>query len=93
MPVTEIDNRDDRREILVLLSKLDRGERIRFLIWCRDRANERKQLRHNPPWVFVYVYAVTGTPVEAWNDLILMINEHDLPLDVVLPELERRASK
>lgn len=87
-----IDNLDDRREIFHLMSKLDPESRVRFLEWCRDKTNDAIKLRHNPPWTLVVIEMSTGEVSEAYYDLMLLISQFGLKLDVVLPELEKRAA-
>lgn len=86
-----IDNRDDRREIFACLQKLDDAQRIQFLQWAARQASSR--LRDNGSSVRVIVSSTTGEIAETYLDLMSLATHHGLPWDVILGELERRASK
>ena len=93
-----IDNVDDRREILHLLSKLDPDTRVKFLYWARDETNAQVQQRQDPTdetrlLKFVEITISTGDHHEAWFDLCLMIATYGLNKRIALAELERWAAR
>lgn len=98
--VRKLDNLDDRREIVVQLNHLTEQQRIAYLRWAVDQApiNQKdpgqkplkvvvstKDARESPfPW---------GSAEQCYFDLMMAIQQHGVPVDIVLAELERRASK
>ena len=97
--VRKIDNRDDRKEIRVILEKLQPEARIKWLKWCLTLApinigsNGRNPLRATPegdkgvnpfPW---------GSVEQVYFDFMLAVQQFAVPIDVTLIELENRAAK
>ena len=92
-----IDNFDDRREIVIQLGHMSKSQRIEFLNWAIDLApinlgapkGTPKPLRvtsegTNPfPW---------GSAEQAYFDLMTAFHQHAVPVDIVLAELEKRAA-
>ncbi len=84
--LVQIDNVDDRKEILNLFQKLSKHERIGFLTWAMSLAN---RLRPDGNVVRVEVTNNTGEAAESYLDLCGLIVQWGVPRDVVLRELEQ----
>lgn len=98
--VRKIDNLDDRKQIVIQLDHLNEVQRLSFLNWAIQQApvnrrsngkNPIKVVQGKPgshespfPW---------GSSEQCYFDLMLGIQQHAVPVDLVLNELERRASK
>lgn len=87
-----IDTKDDRRELLILMSRLTVQERMDYLRWCAARTNDSIMVRSNPPWVLVEFTPAAGNAIEACYDLYLLVSQFGGPLLDFLAELERRVS-
>jgi hypothetical protein len=98
--VRKIDNFDDRKEIVIQLGHLTSEQRINYLKWAIDQAPINKRQPTRKP-----LRVVVGTPgskespfpwgsaEQCYFDLMMAIQQHAVPIDIVLAELERRASK
>ena len=98
--VRKIDNLDDRKQIVVQLDHLDELQRLSYLKWAIEQAPVNKASNGRNP-----VKVVQGTPggrespfpwgssEQCYFDLMLGIQQHAVPIDLVLTELERRASR
>lgn len=86
LSLKQIDDIDTRRETFYLLSKLTPVQRIAFLYWCCDQANNRMiHTDVNKVWV----EHSTGDAREVRNDLWMLHVQFNLPLPRILSGLER----
>lgn len=98
--VRSIDNLDDRKQIVIQLDKLTEPQRISFLKWAIDLAPINVAAKGEKP-----LKVVRGTPGslespfpfgssnQVYFDLMMAIQQHNVPIDIVLNELEQRARK
>ena len=92
-PLSLIDDVDTRREMLILLQKLDPAARVAWLYWCMDATNDGIMLRHSPPWVLVTITNATGDPMETFLDFCMMVSGHGMDPKRGLVELEKRGAR
>lgn len=99
MTVKTIDNRDDRKQIVILLNHLTEQQRIAFLMWAVSLApiniasggkNPLKVVKSTPgktenPFQF-------GSAEQVYFDLMMGVTQYAIPIDIVAAELEKRAS-
>lgn len=87
LSLKEIDNLDDRREIFYLLSRLTPLQRIAFLYWCCDQANNR--MIHRGEQTRVDITDPTGDPYHTMLSIAMLHAQYNLPIQRVLRGLER----
>lgn len=94
--VRSLDNFDDRREIVIQLEKLTSEQRLGFLQWALNQAPINKNSGGKNPLRAVNDPAGNpfpwGSPEQCYFDLMIGIQQHNVPVAIVLPELERRAA-
>jgi len=97
--VRKIDNRDDRKEIRIALEKLSPEGRIKFLKWSLTLApinigsrgqNPLKATPHGDKGVNPFPW---GSVEQVYFDLMMAMQQFAVPPDLVVKELEVRASK
>jgi len=87
--LNQINNKDDRREIWILLDKLTPKERCQFLEFVVNQVNQGIKLKHNPPWVLVEVTNNSGETNEVYIDLAHIVSQYRIGWNPVLTTLER----
>lgn len=97
--VRKIDNLDDRKQICIQLQKLSPEQRTQYLKWAVSMAPINIANKGKPqvtvtkdggrlanPFPF-------GSVEQTYFDLMIAIQQFAVPVDVVLIELEKRASQ
>lgn len=78
--------RDEKRDLFVLLKRLDPRERLDYLAWaCREAGRNRPDK--------VTVTSSTGTERDVWGDLMSLTFAYDLDPRAALAELVRRVRR
>lgn len=91
--LSEVDNTDDRREVMRLLSILDASQRITFMGKAVDSVNAAIRTTQPPPWMLWDYKPESGEVNEVYMDLFLLIAQFNLPVKAALEDLERFVSK
>lgn len=100
--VRKIDNFDDRKQIVIQLDHLTVEQRIKFLRWAIAQApiNKRAPAGSIQPLRVVRGTAGSkespfpwGSSEQCYFDLMMAIQQHAVPVDIVLAELEQLARK
>lgn len=101
--VRTIDNLDDRKQIVIQLDHLTAEKRIAFLKWAVNQAPINKNSNGLNPIKVVNDSVARrlgqvprpfpwGSSEQVYFDLMTAIQQHAVPIDIVLGELERRAA-
>lgn len=84
-----IDNKDDKREIRVLLEKLEPWERCRFLEWAVKQANQKHIADGGDIVKCLQVSNPTGTTAETFGDILMLSVQFKIPISFFVSNLEK----